>query len=120
MKKLFLIPLLTLVCSVMAWATDITTGADLKSFLTTAGTAEATVTEDVDISDQGTITMKGTKTLTINEGVTVYYLRQSSGPNIKVPTGTSLTLLGSGTIRPVAGADIDQEENPYHADYFDD
>ena len=117
MKKLFLIPLLTLVCSVMAWATDITTGAALKSFLEAAGTGEATVTADVDISSSA-ITMKGTKTLTINEGVTVYYLRQSSGPNIKVPAGTSLTLLGSGTIRPVAGADIDQEENLYHA-YYD-
>ena len=118
MKRFFLIPLLTLLCTVMVWGTDITDGAALKSFLEAAGTAEATVTEDVDISSSA-ITMKGTKTLTINEGVTVYYLRQSSGPNIKVPTGTSLTLLGSGTIRPLPGADIDQEENPYHADYYD-
>ena len=42
MKKFFLIPLLTLMCSVMAWGTEITVSnfADLKTALSSEGTAD--------------------------------------------------------------------------------
>lgn len=93
---------MALMCSVMAWATDITTADGLKSFLEADETASATVTEDVDISGLGVIYVSGDKTLTVNNDVTVFYKRQGSLANIVVPEGAQLTMLGSGTFRPTA------------------
>lgn len=111
MKKLFLIPLLTLMCSVMAWGADITTAESLKTFLEAEGTASATVTDDIDISAAQIVTA-GTKTLTVSDGVIISYKRQSAGANILVATGAKLTVLGTGTFQPVGGTTIDATSNP--------
>ena len=62
--------------------------------------SEYTLTEDADISEMQVV-VKGTKTLTINEGVTVTCAIQNGynyPQNIQVPEGAKLTILGKGTI----------------------
>lgn len=73
----------------------------LVAFLISEETNSLTLDADVNISDAGTIHVKGNKTLTINSDVTVTYKRQGSLANIVVDNGAKLTVLGSGTFRPV-------------------
>lgn len=74
----------------------------IAAFLMADGTASLTIDENADISNAGTIHVRGNKTLTINEGVTVTYKRQGDLANIVVDNGAKLTMLGSGTCRPTA------------------
>ena len=89
----------------------------LKAFLEKEGTDSRTISADYDISDKGVIYVNGNKTLTIASGATLFYKRQGGNANIIVNNGATLTILGSGTIRPIAGADINDEANPAHAMY---
>ncbi len=89
----------------------------LKTFLEKEGTDSRTISADYDISDKGVIYVNGNKTLTIASGATLFYKRQGGNANIIVNNGATLTILGSGTIRPIAGADINDEANPAHAQY---
>lgn len=73
----------------------------IAAFLMADGNASLTIDENADISNAGAIHVHGTKTLTINEGVTVTYKRQGSLANIVVDNGAKLTVLGSGTFTPV-------------------
>lgn len=73
----------------------------IAAFLMTDGTASLTIDENADISNAGAIHVNGDKTLTINSDVTVTYKRQGSLANIVVDEGAKLTVLGSGTFRPV-------------------
>jgi len=63
MKKLFLIPLMTLVCSVMAFAVDVSTFADLQTAL--KGT-EPTITLTSDITIDGSTIIKREVTINLN------------------------------------------------------
>lgn len=65
---------MTLYACVSAWAVDITTAEDLKTFLEAEGTAEGVLKADVDITS-GVINAVGTKTLStdVEGGVTVTY-----------------------------------------------
>jgi len=72
----------------------------IAAFLMADGTASLTVSEDANIASAGAIHVNGTKTLTINEGVTVTYKRQGSDGNIVVDKDAKLTVLGSGTFAP--------------------
>lgn len=73
----------------------------LAAFLLADGTDSYVVSANADISTAGAIHVHGTKTLTINEGVTVTYKRQGDYANIVVDEGAKLTVLGSGTFTPV-------------------
>lgn len=73
----------------------------IAAFLMADGTNSMTIDANDDISNAGTIHVRGNKTLTINEGVTVTYKRQGSLANIVVDEGAKLTVLGSGTFLPV-------------------
>lgn len=73
----------------------------IAAFLMTDGTASLTVSENADISNAGAIHVSGNKTLTINAGVEILYKRQSAGANIIVDNGAKLTVLGSGSFKPV-------------------
>ncbi len=79
----------------------------LAAFLMTDGTASYSIDSDIDISNAGAIHVSGTKTLTVEAGVKVLYLRQGSLANIVVDEGAKLTILGSGTFQPVIGTDIE-------------
>lgn len=97
MKKFFLIPLMTLMCSVMAWADEINTAADLKSFLEAEGTAEATITGELDITSS-VILVRGDKTITLDDDAVITYKRFGGTylDNISIPTNAKLTILGNG------------------------
>lgn len=58
MKKFFLIPLMTLMCSVMAWAVDVSTWDELMSAVATPN-AEITLTADCNIPAEGTYDFNG-------------------------------------------------------------
>lgn len=77
------------------------TDSELVAFLISEGTSSLTLEANANISTKGAIHVKGNKTLTINSGVTVTYKRQGSLANIVVDEGAKLTILGSGTFRPV-------------------
>lgn len=78
----------------------------LYDFLTKSGEASFTVEENTDISAIGSINVNGTKTLTINEGVSVLYRRQGELANIVVAEGAKLTIRGSGTFAPIPGESL--------------
>ncbi len=80
---------------------------DLVNFLTAEGTDSYTVSSDINIANAGQITVKGNKTLTVAEGVTVSYKRQDAGANILVASDAKLTILGKGTFQPVNGTTIE-------------
>lgn len=73
----------------------------IAAFLMADGTNSMTIDANADISNAGVIHVNGTKTLTINEGVTVKYKRQGDLANIVVDNGAKLTVLGSGTFTPI-------------------
>ena len=114
MKKIFLIPLLTLVCSVMAFAVDITSRSELQSFLEADGTNSGVIAANLDLGEQGVhFLVAGTKELTINDGVTVAIksafadkfvehpydeASQVAGFCFFVPEGAKLIVKGNGTI----------------------
>ena len=65
MRKFFLIPLMTLVCSVMAWAVEVSTFADLKTALSSAG-SDAVVTLANDITYEETAVLDIQRSLTLD------------------------------------------------------
>jgi len=67
MKKFFLIPLLTLVCSVMAWGSEIVVNnfADLKTQLSASGTADVVKLKN-DIAYEGTTVLNIERSLTLD------------------------------------------------------
>ena len=68
MKKFFLIPLLTMLCTVMAWGTEVNSYAALKTALEDATETSVTLTANITIgSSDAVIKMVGTKTLNFNE-----------------------------------------------------
>ena len=99
---------------VMAFAVDITSRAELQSFLETAGTNSGVIAANLDLSAEGAqFVVAGTKDLTINDGVTlslksafadkaveaVYSDEEKlAGFCFRVPNGAKLTLKGNGTI----------------------
>ena len=101
MRKFFLIPLMALFACVSAWAVDITTAEDLKTFLEAEGTAEGVLKADVDITS-GVINAVGTKTLStdVEGGVTVTYktigvtATDGSNGNANIALTGTLTILG--------------------------
>jgi len=109
MKKLFLIPLLTLMCSVMAWGG---VAEDFVAYLQGSSTDAFTVSENIDLTAEGQhIVISGTKVVTIADGVTVaitsaYTDKEEEQPNgydghgfcFYVPEGANLTVKGNGTI----------------------
>ena len=74
----------------------------IAAFLMADGTNSMTIDADANIATAGQIIVNGTKTLTIADGVTIYYERQASGANILVPDGATLTILGNGTFNTEA------------------
>ena len=64
MKKFFLIPLLTLMCSVMAWADPVTTPEELQAALNAGG--DITLTADIALGGANVIMSSGTATLDLN------------------------------------------------------
>lgn len=88
---------MTLMCSVMAWADEINTAADLKSFLEAEGTAEATITGELDITSS-VILVRGDKTITLDDDAVITYKRFGGTylDNISIPTNAKLTILGNG------------------------
>lgn len=73
----------------------------IAAFLMADGTNSMTIDANADISAAGAIHVNGDKTLTINAGVEVLYKRQGDFANIVVDNGAKLTILGSGTFKPV-------------------
>ena len=88
---------MALMCSVMAWADEINTAADLKSFLEAEGTAEATITGELDITSS-VILVRGDKTITLDDDAVITYKRFGGTylDNISIPTNAKLTILGNG------------------------
>lgn len=64
MKKFFLIPLLTLVCSVMAWATDVANKTELQNALNAGG--DITLTANISLGGAKVTMTSGTVTLDLN------------------------------------------------------
>ena len=67
------------------------------AFLMADGEAFYTIEEDINIASLGQIQVHGIKTLTVAEGATVTYQKQTDGENISVVSGAKLTLLGKGS-----------------------
>ncbi|MBR2168079.1 MAG: hypothetical protein IJ920_07225, partial [Paludibacteraceae bacterium] len=88
------------------------TAADsFAEFLASEGTAAYELSDDIDISLAGTLTVNGTKTLTIPESKKILYARQMTGSNIIVNENAKLTILGSGTFQPAGGTSIETSTN---------
>ena len=68
----------------------------LRAYLTGESSATHTVTEDINLISSGVINISGTKTLSVNEGVTVAF--KNNSPAIVVPNGATLNLKGKGTL----------------------
>lgn len=68
----------------------------LRAYLTGESSATHTVTEDINLISSGVINISGTKTLSVNEGVTVAF--KNNSPAIVVPSGATLNLKGKGTL----------------------
>ncbi len=68
----------------------------LRAYLTGESSATHTVTEDINLISSGVINISGTKTLSVNEGVTVAF--KNNSPAIVVPEGATLNLKGKGTL----------------------
>ena len=67
------------------------------AFLMADGEASYTIDENINIASLGQIQVHGIKTLTVAEGATVTYQKQTNGENISVVSGAKLTLLGKGS-----------------------
>lgn len=101
---------MAMLCTVMAWAVNITTSSELQSFLETAGTNTGVIAAD--LTGTGVhFLVAGTKELTINNGVTLsltsaYNDKEEEQPNgydghgfcFYVQNGANLTVKGDGTI----------------------
>ena len=89
MKKIFLIPLMTLVCSVMAWGSEITVSnfADLKTQLSASGTAEV-----VKLANDIAYPTNGSDILNIGRSLTL----DGQGHMIKGYGKTNIHASGSG------------------------
>ena len=110
MKKIFLIPLMALMCSVMAWATNVGTLQELKDALAAGGnitlTANITSAESLNITKATTIDGQGLYTL-IGTAQEVIYVRTSSPVVFK-----NLTLFAKNDNgRGIAIEDEDLETN---------
>ena len=64
MKKLFLIPLMTLMCSVMVWATNVADKTELQNALNAGG--DITLTENINLGGAKVTMTSGTVTLNLN------------------------------------------------------
>lgn len=103
MKKLFLIPLMTLMTCVMAWADPVTTLADLQTALNAGG--EVTLGANINAGATAVTFSSGTATLDLGE-YTLSSTISASGDAAKgglVISGGSLTVKGSGSITAAAG-----------------
>ena len=103
MKKLFLIPLLTLVCSVMAWADPVTTLEELQAALNAGG--EVTLGATINAGATAVTFSSGTATLDLGE-YSLSSTISASGQTTKgglVISGGSLTIKGSGSITAASG-----------------
>lgn len=75
---------------------DAAPAGQLRAYLTGESSATYTVTEDINLISSGVINISGTKTLYINEGVTVAF--KNNAPAIVVPNGATLNLKGKGSL----------------------
>ena len=103
---------MAMLCTVMAFAVNITSRSELQSFLEADGTNSGVIAANLDLTAEGAhFLVAGTKELTINEGVTVaiksaYEDKEEEQPNgydgrgfcFYVPNGANLTVKGNGTI----------------------
>ena len=88
MKKFFLIPLLTLMCSVMAFAVDVSTFADLKNELTKGTEPTITLTSDITINGSTSVLREVTIDLnghTLTDGTN--YISVGKNGNVTVKNG---------------------------------
>ena len=92
MKKFFLIPLMTLVCCVMAWAVEVSGLQALKDAVTAGG--EITLAADIDGGTNPTITIASGKTVTLD--LNGHRLYASATANGKLITNNgNLTIIDS-------------------------
>ncbi len=95
MKKFFLIPLLTLVCSVMAWATDVADKDALQDALNAGG--DITLTADINLGTSSVTLASGTATLNLGE------FTLSSGNTGQKTSGVIKVTGGNLTINATTG-----------------
>ena len=98
MKKFFLIPLLTLMCSVMAWGADVANKDALQDALNAGG--DITLTADIALGASQVTMTSGTATLDLNG-----YTLSSTMPGKKVGCALKVTG-GSLTINATDGGEI--------------
>ena len=92
MKKFFLIPLLTLICSVMAWAVEVSDLQGLNDAVTAGG--DITLAADINAGTNPTITIASGKTVTLDlNGHRLYASVSTSGGLIK--NNGNLTIIDS-------------------------
>ena len=95
MKKLFLIPLMTLVCSVMAWATDVASKAELQDALNAGG--DITLTADIALGGAKVTMTSGTVILDLNgHNLTGTLANYGTDKGVLNVSGGNLTINATG------------------------